>query len=281
MTFSEYLTSKNIVPANIRRMNNMLHSFLDWLPINIEYSHYKHLMDYIGHLQELGKSTSHINRALQTISHYYRYKELPNIAINTRVKGSIYKAISPTMTADQLDEFYNNYEVTSKNYYTESDKLILGLMIYQGIEMGDFMTIETKDIDLVKGTIYIPQRGQRNSRTIALRSHQILQLHTYITQHRNQASDKLLSPQSEDYHQVHHQMKMLSRAVKSQAKTMGYDIDKLSQLRQSRIAIWTKEEGVRKGQYLAGFRRVLSAERYRTADMEDLKEQVMKYHPLK
>jgi integrase/recombinase XerD len=262
-------------------MNNLLTAFIEWLPTNIEDSQYKHLMDYIGHLQELGKSTSHINRALQTISHYYRYKELPNIAITTRVKGSIYKAISPTLNQDQLDEFYTNYEVKTKNYYNQSDKLILGLMIYQGIEMGDFMTIETKDIDLVKGTIYIPQRGNRNSRIIALRSHQILQLHTYITQYRNQASDKLLSPQSEDYHQLHHQMKLLSRSVKEQAKTMGYDIEKLSQLRQSRIAIWTKEEGVRKGQYLAGFRRVLSAERYRKADMEDLKEQVMKYHPLK
>ena len=74
---------------------------------------------------------------------------------------------------------------------------------------------------------------------------------------------------------------MLSRTVKLQAKTMGYDINKISQLRQSRIAIWTKEEGVRKAQYLAGFRRVLSGERYRKADMEDLKEQGMKYHPLK
>jgi hypothetical protein len=35
------------------------------------------------------------------------------------------------------------------------------------------------------------------------------------------------------------------------------------QLRQSRIALWTKEEVVRKGQYLAEFRSVLSAERYR------------------
>jgi hypothetical protein len=102
-----------------------------------------------------------------------------------------------------------------------------------------------------------------------------------LMKYRNQASDKLLSPQSKDYHQLHHQMKHLSRSVKEQAKTMGYDIEKLSQLRQSRIAIWTKEEGVRKGLYLAGFRKVLSAERYRKADMEDLKEQVMKYHPLK
>jgi integrase/recombinase XerD len=281
MNFNEYLEQNSFVSSNITRMNNTINKYLEWLPTTIEKSQYKHLMDYIGYLQNQEQTTSQINRVLQTISHYYAYKELPNIAVNTRVKGSIYKAIGPTLSAAQLDDFYNSYEVKSTNYYKHSDKLVLGLIIYQAIEMGDCMTIELKDVNLATGTIYIPQRGQRNSRIVALKSHQILPLHIYITEYRNTQSDKLLSPQSNDYHQVHHQMKCLSKSVKAQAKAIGYEITKLSHLRQSRIAIWTKQEGVRTAQYLAGFRRVLSAERYRKEDMGGLKEQVMKYHPMK
>lgn len=61
---------------------------------------------------------------------------------------------------------------------------------------------------------------------------------------------------------------------------LDMEIDKLSQLRHSRIALWVKEEGLRKAQYLAGFRRVSSAERYQKADLSDLKKQVDLCHPL-
>jgi len=48
---------------------------------------------------------------------------------------------------------------------------------------------------------------------------------------------------------------------------MDIQLNTLSQLRQSRIAIWVKEEGIRKGQYLSGFRNVSHAERYRKASL--------------
>jgi integrase/recombinase XerD len=81
---------------------------------------------------------------------------------------------------------------------------------------------------------------------------------------------------------LHWQFKQLSKKVKQQAKEkLDIEIHKLSQLRHSRIALWTAEQGLRKTQYLAGFKRVSSAERYRQANLEGLKEQVAKYHPLK
>ncbi len=161
--FRAYLEQQEIVEKNITRMANLLKAWLEWLPVEVEDSSYKLLLDFIGHLQKQEKSTHHINRALQTISHYYQFKELPNIALTTRVKGSVQKANIKPLTAEELDRIYEVFESKSSNYLKESDKLILGLMIYQGMEMGDFMTVELKDIDLEKGTIYIPERGQRRS----------------------------------------------------------------------------------------------------------------------
>ena len=279
--FRSYLEENEIVEKNITRMINLLKSWEEWLPVPVEDSMYKHLMDYIGHLQRQEKSTHHINRSLQTISHYYQYRELPNIAVTTRVKGTVMKAKIKMLKAEELDEIYEIFEPESTNYFKHSDKIILGLLIYQGLEMGDLMKVEHKDIDLEKGTIYIPERGRRRSRKIKLESKQILPLHTYILLHRKVGSEKLLSPQGDDYNQLHWQFKKLSKHLKAVAKTkLNIEIQKLHHLRQSRVSIWVKEHGLRKGQYLAGFRRVLSAERYRHADLTDLKEQIKKHHPL-
>ena len=298
--FRKYLEQKEIVEKNIHRMTNLLIAWLEWLPVQPEDSTYKHLLDFIGHLQQQEKSIHHINRSLQTISHYYQFKELPNVALTTRVKGTVSKANIKPLTTEELDQIYEVFEPASRtsieprrsDYFKHSDKIILGLMIYQGMEMGDFMTFELKDIDLQKGRVYIPERGQRRSRVIKLESKQILPIHSYILQHRGQTSDltgkaktkseKFLSPQAEDYHQLHWQFKKLSRHLKKEAKEkLNIEIKKLNHLRQSRVSIWVKNEGLRKGQYLAGFRRVLSAERYRKADLTDLKEQIKIHHPFK
>ena len=279
--FRKYLEQQEIVEKNITRMVNLLKSWLEWLPLKVEDSSYALLLDYIGYLQKEEKSTHHINRSLQTISHYYQFKELPNIALTTRVKGTVSKANIKPLTEEELTKIYEVFESKSSNYFKESDKLILGLMIYQGLEMGDFMKVELKDINLEKGTIYIPERGQRRSRIIKLESKQILPIHSYILQHRNEDSEKFLSPQADDYNQLHWQFKKLSKHLKEEAKIkLNITIQKLNHLRQSRVSIWVKNEGLRKGQYLAGFRRVLSAERYRRADLTDLKEQIKLHHPL-
>ncbi len=252
------------------------------MPVKAEDSSYALFLDFIGYLQKEEKSTHHINRSLQTISHYYQFKELPNIALTTRVKGTVSKANIKPLTDEELTKIYEVFESKSTNYFKESDKLILDLMIYQDLEMGDFMKVELKDINLEKGTIYIPERGQRRSRIIKLESKQILPIHSYILQHRNQDSEKFLSPQADDYNQLHWQFKKLSKHLKEEAKTkLNITIQNLNHLRQSRVSIWVKNEGLRKGQYLAGFRRVLSAGRYRKADLTDLKEQIKKHHPFK
>lgn len=280
--FRKYLEEKALVKRNITTRINQIESWLKWLEKEVEESTYKDLMNYIGHLQEEQKSVSQINKRLQAISHYYEFKNLPNIALTTRIKGDIQKANSKPFTIEELDLIYENYESTNKNYFKESDKIIIGLLIYQGLEMGDFMTLELKDIDLKNGKIYIPKRGNRESRTLNLQSHQIIPLHYFIENQRTKESEKFLNPQSSDYHQLHYQFKKLSKSLKKIIKgKLNLELDKLSQLRQSRIVIWVKSEGLRQAQHKAGFRRVLSAERYRKADLTDLKEQLKKHHPSK
>ena len=271
--------------SNTRFTVNHVAAWLEWLPKKAEESNYKDLMDYIGLLQEQGKNPSQINRILQAISHYYECHEIKNVAIATRVKGMMQKAKLPVFTETQLDDIYEHFSPKhGKGYHHYSDKLVLGLMIYQALEIGDFLTLEIKDVDLEKGKIYIPARGHRKSRTLDLQAHQILQLYHYLYVDRpkycQQASEKLLCPQGNNYNDFHWQYKKLSKQVKLQTKKkLDKEVIKLTQFRQSRITIWIRKYGLRKAQYMAGFRRVLSIERYRDPNLENLKAQVKKYHP--
>ena len=288
--FRKYLEQIDLAPRTVNLQEKHVRNWLKWLKVKVEDSSYKDLMNYIAHLQSEEKTIYHINKSLQSISNYYQFRGLPNVAISTRLRGTTQKTVLRPLAAEKMDELYSSFKaqkVQSKNsYFYHSDKILLGLMIYQALEMGDFMVMEKGDVDLEKGTIYVPSRKERLSRTIPLQSHQILQLHKYLIEGREQTknpeSDKLFSPQADDYHQLHWQLKRLSKHVKNEAKTkLDLQIKKLNHLRQSRIAIWIKQEGLRKAQYLSGFRTIMSVERYRNADMEDLKEQVKLHHPFK
>lgn len=275
MDFREYLERKNLSEKGIYRRIKLVDRWLKWLPKSIEKSNYQDLLNYIEKLQKEEKAISHINAVLLGISDYYNYKKLPNLAINTRLKGQVTKAISNPLTAEQLEEIYKTFEGN------ELQKVVLGLMIYQGLEQSDFITIETKDINLEKGNIYIPSRKERRSRTLQLESHQIMQLNDFIFSSEG-TTDKAFSPYCDNPNHFNYLLRKLSKKLKHQIKKeLDIDIIKLSHLRQSRIAIWVKEEGIRKGQYKAGFRRVMSAEKYLKADMTDLKNEIRKHHPFK
>lgn len=273
--FKDYLEQKNLAEKNIDRRIRLVKKWLKWLPKKVERSNYQDLLNYIKKLQEEEKTISHINAVLLGISDYYDHKKLPNIAINTRLKGQVTKAMSNPLTSIQLESIYNSFEGN------ELEKIILGLMIYQGFEQSDFMMLEIKDINLKKGTVYIPSRKERKSRTLRLESHQMMALQTFIFS-TERTSEKAFSPYNDNPNHFSYLLSKLSKKLKQQSQeNLGIEIVKLSHLRQSRIAIWVKEQGIRKSQYMAGFRRVLSAEKYRKLDLTDLKNALQEHHPLK
>ena len=58
------------------------------------------------------------------------------------------------------------------------------------------------------------------------------------------------------------------------------EIENLKQIRASVITGWLKVYNLREVQYMAGHRYVSSTESYLINDLEDLKEDINKYHPM-
>jgi len=205
--FKKYLERLNLVPRTVNLYVRLVGQWLSWLPVSLGESGYGEVMNYIAYLQKEEKSVIAINRILQSISHYYDYKELANVASGVRLKGEISKAVLPPLSAEELDGLYDCFEVeyvnNKRSYFYQSDKLLLGLMIYQGLEFGDLLVLERSGLDLEKGKLYVPGRRSRLSRRLSLVSHQILPFHEYLIKYREKYasidSEKLFLPQGTSY----------------------------------------------------------------------------------
>jgi len=300
--FIEWLVSRGRTLPLAQRKAKLAQAYEECLAdqgMSIMDSTYADLMDYVAYLQGKGYTVHMLNRALQALSDYYTYLDLDNVACSLRIRGAIQKQVSKQFTAEQLDEIYNCYEVNlgSWGYYYHTDRIVLGLIIYQGLELNSFFGIRIKDVDFRNARIRIRAHNGRMERYIPLEGHQIYELHEwlmkrkevidewlwkrkYIPESKKQITDLLLSPQCDYYSRMHGQLKGLSKDIKRQAsEKLGYEVRKLTHFRQSRICIWIKQYGLRKAQYLAGLRSVMSVERYKRKDLKGLKSAVEKWHP--
>lgn len=281
--FTTYLIKNRFVEKTRQRMLYCTNHYLQWLAernIAIQEAAYKDLLNYIGHLQE-SKSKQVTNEHLRAISHYNRHLQIPDIAYQVRVRG-IEKQQYVMFSDEELSHIYDSYEPKAqKGFWRHSDKILLGFTIYQALDERDIERIELEHLQLEKGEIYIPS-GQRRkqSRTLKLEAHQILQLHHYIENHRDKTTEKLISPQANNFTNLHCQFKVLNDQIRALGTETGYNIIRLNQIRQSRITLWIKQYGLRKTQYYAGFKRVENVERYRQQDSEDLRQYVLQFHPL-
>ena len=92
----------------------------------------------------------------------------------------------------ELETLYENFEITeendsnkNQNWFKTSqltsrrNKVILGLMIWQGLGTRELTKIEVKDLKLRDGTIYIQGSRRSNERELKLESHQILDIMEY------------------------------------------------------------------------------------------------------
>lgn len=268
-------------PKTRRDKFRFVKEYLSWLTLRqliLEEVSYNDLLNFTGYLQEQSKAAYQRNQYLRAIEDYYRFKKLDFNSNALRIK-SHRTTLKPLLENKELESVYENYE--SKN---EVDQLLLSLVIWQALEYEDITRIELQDIELTKGKLYIKSRKGRNARYLKLAPHQVMQLHNYITNTKSKReelkTDQLLITAAKI--SLYTTWKNLSRDVKKQALSkLNQKINNLQHLRQSRLALWIQEHGLRQAQYNIGYTSVKGVERYKTQSIKALQEQLTKYHPLK
>ena len=260
--------------------------------IEAEQSTYNELISYVQHLKNKGVKQRTTQLNITSLKHYFnwvvkRHLREDNPTLNINIKGIKRRKLYNIINKITLEKIYHNYEVEQLNNkenksIAKRNKIILGLIIYQGLGTLELNRLELIDVKLREGKIYIKQSRRSNERTLKLEAHQILDFMEYTLKIRaellaenNKETDLLFISKGAGNHLQNAIQKLLQKLKKKHK-----EIENLKQIRASVITNWVKNYNLRVAQYFAGHRYVSSTESYLINDLESLQEEVNKYHPI-
>jgi integrase/recombinase XerD len=311
--FKTYLQKLGNGENTIRQKQNYAGYFLKWLELEqleTEEIRYNELLNFIDYCKLEGNSKRHINSKLRSIRNFYEYlketnSNITNPAINLYLKGTTLKLPSNIIDYHELEKLYHEYQTATNR--DKRNKVILGLLIYQGLTTGELHQLKSENLKLKQGKIFIPGNLKRNSRTLELKPFQILELYEYVNKVKpqilkdigiyNHPSPRLRKamparkPNKINNERLKEQLFISingSENIKNSLLHMFRKIRKTNpeilhpkQIRSSVIVYWLKHFNLRQVQYFAGHKYVSSTERYQMNNLEGLKKSLEEFHPLK
>ncbi len=301
ISFIDYLLAKGYSSSTVSRYLRDMKSFEVWAEQEntpIETVGYNDIVHYIQ--SKKGKVQQNTISALTNgLKHYFNWEiEKGGLSENpvsqVRIKGIKRKKLYHILNKQELEELYHKYSLEedpqyqTRAWYKSSllakkrNKVIIGLMIYQGLNATELTRLTQKDIKLREGKIFIAGTRRSNERELNLESVQILDLMEYTLKTRTE----LLHLKTVEIDQLFISINgsanihnTLFKLVKKLQK-INTKVSNLKQIRTSVITHWLKIHNLRETQYMAGHRYVSSTESYRVNDLEDLQEDITKYHPM-
>ena len=300
--FNAYLKELGNGKDTIRQKLNHAGYFLQWLEserLQIEDARYGDLLTFIDYCRTEAQSPKQVNCKLRSIRNFYEYLKktnptLVNPATNLFLKGTRQKVISGIIDFKLLESLYQDYP--SGTLREKRNKIILGLLVYQGLTTEELHQMEPEHLRLKQGKIAVPGNRRRNSRVLELKPFQILELHEYINETRLSILSEIASPKParkpdklnktrlkdqlfvsiNGSENIKNSLLHLFKAIR---KTYP-DIQNPKQIRASVIINWLKSYNLRQVQYFAGHKYISSTERYQLNNLDSLKSKLEKCHPL-
>ena len=302
MTLNEYIL-QHYSERSLARYLNQINQFKSYQGSRIDETSYSEVVEYIGVLRERNLHPKSLRNHLFSLKNYFRYlvavgKRKDHPCESLYLKDQINRAIivESLYSKEQLEELYSNFESPrDKRKWKEKlevikkrDKIILSLLIYQGLTTTEITNLKLDLINLEEGEIKIegsesPGRRGNRTRTLVLKSKQILLFDNYIKKYRKELWRLQKPSKRKDYFILNEQggklwgcylNRMLSKGRKSN------EIFTPMKIRQSVIANLLKENNdLRVVQEFAGHRRTGSTEAYKRTGLEELKSSIEKLHP--
>ncbi len=286
MSLEEYL-KQNLRASSARSYLYEINKYKR-LNKNVEKYDYQNVMLYIEILRG-NYAVSNMTRIIASIKKYYDYlieigKRKDNPASSIRMRDSKQNPIQlqDLFTEKELQSFLEP-RVERYPFLAKRNKIIMSLLVHQGLRIGEIEKLKLTDIDLEKATIQITGTALTNNRILLLKAQQILLLHEYINHDR----DKIKTFRE-------HKNALLLGKVGTPIKTENIDyligsFENKSKkrltatsIRQSVIAnLLTKGNDLRIVQHFAGHKHPDTTEKYRQTGLNALKTAIDKLHPIK
>ncbi|HVZ96271.1 MAG TPA: site-specific integrase, partial [Chitinophagaceae bacterium] len=193
------------------------------------------------------------------------------------IKGIVRKLPNNLLSFEELEELYKQYQIQLN--VDRSKKIMLSLLIYQGLTVDEVIRLEAVHIKLKEGKIFIKGTKRTNERWLSLQAVQVVDLQQYISENKFK-DGALLQLQKKNI--------LSERNISNQVKYMFNQLKQLNpkminamQIRNSVITHWLRHHHLRQVQYMAGHKYVSSTQRYQVNNLEDLQNELQQHHPMK
>jgi integrase/recombinase XerD len=249
---------------------------------------YKQIMDVIGSVRKKYSNPKTVNRILAAIKKYYDYllstgtrKDHPCKSItlrDTRRRSLQLQDLFTTQELEYLIESKPKFQRNRKVNQTRN-KLLLSLLVYQGMARTEISKIELQDINLEEGTIKARGDERTNSRILPLKAKQVHLIYEYMNKERPKVkSEKLFigmrgDPMSSDCLcriVLRYQYLFPEKMLNSQTIRMSVTRNLLKEGKDIRVV-----------QTYMGHKSPGTTEKYKQSHTEELKAEIQKYHPIK
>jgi len=293
--YEDYLIQNNYAKATIQTYLRSVNYFVFWCErrdYDIETIDYKACLDYAKYLKNPhGTPTSKktINHRIGSLKTYFNYLiEIEgrgdNPFQNMNIRGVSRSLNHNLLEYEELEDlFYSlptrNIEFPKSPHVALRDKVITGLMVYQGLHPTSIKTLKLEHIELEKGRIYIPSTRKTNSRTLEIKSQQVLTLMQYLETSR-EALMEAMEIQTDHLIPLKDNRWVLAQQLNKKLRRINMKVKDGLQIRASVITYWFKHHNIREVQYMAGHRYISSTERYLQDDLENLQEVIESLHPI-
>ena len=287
-----YLEEQNYSESTVNLHVKETQNFIKWCNRNsttaIEID-YKNCLKYIKYLTRKGTTKKTINHRLRSVKIYFDYLideacRVDNPIENTTIKGVKRNINYNLLESDELEDLYYSFETDKyqeeyHKYTLKRAKIIIGLMVYQGLNTTDLGNLQIEHLQLSKGKIYVPSTRRSNARALELKPWQIMEFMEYENEVRPTIQDKIQN-HSEQLFPTNARFNSIVYQINKKLKKYNQKVQDIKQIRASVITIWLGQYNLRKVQYLAGHRYISSTERYLQDDLENLHEIVNNFHPI-
>lgn len=275
-----YLQAKNYEKRTIKGYTRVANLFIKWLEkerLSLGELSYPQGMKWVGWRQGKGVSSRTINQEILAINHLYLSQEKVSPLAELRLRGVRHQTVYYEIEYNDLENLYRQFN--ESGLPGKRNKVMLGMIIYQGLTRIELENMRLEDVDMENGLIRVRETTKINSRIMRLEAIQILELNNYMYEVRPQLviteTDYLFLSKSNGGKLAN----TISYLWKMLEKYYGVKLT-IRAVRQSLINHWLKSKDLRTVQYLAGHKYVSSTFRYGQRSLEELQEELATVHPL-
>ena len=272
--FQAYLQEKGYTKSTIRIYGYSVEQFIDWTisqGIAWQEVRYQDLLAFVRYCRKQGQSydrtRAHITALKRFFACFIEQKHIRhNPARQVHLRGRTRRLPHDLLDYPTVEQLYEAYPDNGTR------KHILSLMVFQALRREEVALLRVRHLDLKRGILQVPSASS-NARHLPLMPVQIMAFYQWCVP--LQPEDFLISSAkgtqnlTQSCHQLYQELKAINPEVRNG-----------QQIRQSVITHWLKHYDIRKVQYMAGHKWVSSTERYQQTSLEDLQNQLEKYHPL-